>query len=208
MEYIKGMEARIIILSLIVGLIFSCTSVRDSYFNNREKVTKKLAAADTASDQDSLYADYSTRQKDFNRFEDTTVIELQTPGKAPSKSFEEQFETAVKQFDNEMYEQSCSKFRQFSNTLNKDDSLYFESKFYMSECLIMNNEIKAAEALLSNLINEQQTPGEVLQKSIVRLGQVYCVTDRKPEAEKLFNRLAREYPNSIYLRVANCNSFK
>jgi lipopolysaccharide biosynthesis regulator YciM len=77
--------------------------------------------------------------------------------------------------------------------------------FYKSECNILNNEFDSALSILSNLLEDKNLPSQIYEKTLVRLGQVYCVTDSKAKAEEMFAKLKKEFPNSIYLKLADCS---
>lgn len=122
--------------------------------------------------------------------------------------FTPEFEKAVLEFDINFIEKACNKFDFFASTLNPTDTLYFESLFYKSECLITRLEYAQAERLLNRIIKNKNTPEPVLQKSIVRIGHIYCAMGSKELAEKTFEEFKNDYPNSKLVKLANCNAIK
>ena len=92
------------------------------------------------------------------------------------------------------------------NTLSPADSLYYEITFYLSECLIVKDKFVEAEEVLKMLVNRPNIPSDVIQKSLVRLGQIYCVVSRPAEANKVFTKLKTDFPRSKYIPLANCES--
>ncbi len=93
-------------------------------------------------------------------------------------------------------------------TLPENDSLWFESSFYAAECLVTQSKVDAAGRILRTLLDSEGLPPDILEKVLVRLGQVYCYQKKHEAAEKLFKRLKEEFPESIYIPVANCESIK
>jgi hypothetical protein len=78
--------------------------------------------------------------------------------------------------------------------------------FYCSECMIIEDDLYGAESILKELLVNPQTNNTIRQKVLVRLGQVYCVLGNSEMASTLFKKLKQEYPNSVYLPLANCES--
>ncbi len=194
----------IYIFSIIILFCFfaSCSPVRSRYYyddntpKNREN--KAISQVEETSAPESDFVD--------SRFNDTAVVVMPVAQNGTkSRGLEDFFDEAVNEFDRENYKTACSKFDAFSGMLRKNDSLYFETMFYKSECNILNNELGSAKTILEMLLEDKDTPDSILEKLLVRLGQVYCVTDSKEKAEEMFSRLKKEYPNSIYLKLADCS---
>ncbi len=185
----------IIIVSSI--LISACTPVRPNYFSGKKEQPPQIA--DEAVELEPLPAEEKP-----GRFSDTTIIELPTVYPRERQSLADLFNTAVTDFDNEVYDEVCGKFDQFAGTISEGDSLYFESLFYKSECEIVNNNLTAAEGILYYLQSKPDIPPAVLEKTSIRLGQVYCVMKLSEKANKQFSRFKKLFPNSIYSSLANC----
>jgi hypothetical protein len=186
-----------IILSLFFILICSCSSVRSNYFDPK---------AQNEQDKQKIGELNKTDNKGNNtdeRFKDTTVIMI---GQAGDTNLVKPgiLDQAISEFDSEKYEECCPKFRNISETISNGDSVYYESLFYLSECELIDKKIEEGRSNLELLVKDKKVPDTILQKSLVRLGQVYCVLNDKPKAQELFNRLKSEFPDSIYLKLANC----
>jgi len=122
--------------------------------------------------------------------------------------FTPEFEKAVLEFDINFIEKACNKFDFFVSTLNPNDTLYFEALFYKSECLISKMEFDEAEKILSKLIRNRKIPEAVLQKSYIRIGHIYCATNRNDLSELAFNQFKEKFPKSKLTKLANCESIK
>ncbi len=186
---------------LLFGFFASCSPVRSRhYYDDTQKKAEKetLSRQEDNIETESNFAD--------TRFLDTAVVIMPiAQNGTQSRSLNDFFSDAVRDFDKENYKTACSKFDAFSGMLRKNDSLYFETMFYKSECNILNNELGSAKNILEMLLEDSKTPDAIYEKILVRLGQVYCITDSKDKAEEMFSRLKKEYPNSIYLKLADCN---
>ncbi len=186
------------------GFFASCSPVRSRYYhdnnsrNNEQTQDKELEANEEEIISENDFIDA--------RFADTAVVIMPiAQNGTTNRALGDIFSEAVRDFDGENYKSACSKFEAFSGTLRKNDSLYFETMFYKSECNILNNEFDSALSILSTLLEDKNLPSQIYEKTLVRLGQVYCVTDSKAKAEEMFGRLKKEFPNSIYLKLADCS---
>ena len=108
-------------------------------------------------------------------------------------------------FENEYYDKASKRFRYIKETALPEDTLYYTSIYYLAETHIAKNRFSDALSNLeliinSNIINENR------EKSLVRVGQIYCVLNMKDKASKYFDMLEKEFPQSLYISVANCNS--
>jgi tetratricopeptide (TPR) repeat protein len=188
------------LIVIITSLALShCTSVRKNYFSGSKKF-QSVKISDIESSKKNI---------NDNRFKDTTYILVADNPKVSNyinNTLIERFEKASKEFDAENYESACKTFEQLIEIFPENDSLYFESFFYSAECNMLSDNLNTAEKLLIILLQNQNTPPIVIQKSLVRLGQLYCVTDRKNEAKNIFDKLKIQYPDSIYLIIANCSA--
>lgn len=114
------------------------------------------------------------------------------------------YEDALSQFDLGNYSAAERKLRALSETLKEDDTLTYETKFYIAECYIAKNEFSQALDILKKLEQTTDTNSEITQKTLVRLGQIYCVLNMKDEAKKYFEKLKFKYPDSIYNKLGKC----
>ncbi|MFY8159908.1 MAG: tetratricopeptide repeat protein [Candidatus Kapaibacteriota bacterium] len=122
--------------------------------------------------------------------------------------FTPEFQKAVLEFDVNFIDKACNKFDFFASTLNPTDTLYFESLFYKSECLIAKQEYKEAEKILNRILRNEDAPSNIMQKTLVRIGHLYCVNNKPEMAEMAFEKLMNDYPKSKLIKLANCESVK
>ena len=190
---------------IAVSLIAGCSSVRKGYVKRNGQPAGK--AMQTTSDMKNNENEDNISQisKPKHRFADTTYIYISKMDKiSPKKN--SKFEKAVKIYESGDYDRSCEMFEQMKDTYAENDTAFYSVKFYRSECLIIEEDLYGAESILKELLYHANTPDPIMQKVLVRLGQVYCVLGNKDMAKTLFKRLRQEYPNSVYIPLANCES--
>jgi hypothetical protein len=231
------MKKTLHIIIIVICIIFtSCTPPRNGNYkkkdlssnklnakkNNPEKentlsgnsdVSKTLLDEKIKAENDSL--NFAKKKHINNRETDTNYIYLDTINISKNNLFENkninldrEFDKAVVEFDKEKFTDACSKFDIFNSTLNMNDSLYYESAFYKSECLITNNRLQEAENILLYLSKNEIINKNTLERVILRLGQVYCAQGKKGLAEKYFNSFKKEFSNSIFYKLATCDVVK
>lgn len=114
------------------------------------------------------------------------------------------YESALGLFDEGNYTAASEKLKALSETLKENDTLTHETKFYIAECHIAKNEFSQAMEILKKLEKNQNKSSEITQKTLVRLGQIYCVLDMKKDSKIYFEKLRKSFPNSIYLKLSQC----
>lgn len=114
------------------------------------------------------------------------------------------YDKALKFFDNGNYSAAEKKLKALSETLKENDTLVYETKFYIAECHVAKNEFTEALEILKKLDKNVEKNSEITQKTLVRLGQIYCVLGMNKEAETYFKKLKSKYPNSVYNKLAKC----
>jgi hypothetical protein len=220
-----------IVIACIIGL-WSCTSVRT---NTYPPLPKKAVATNTPKTEaetkppkpatGTRKTETKTQkpasqptipiqpEKQKPRFSDTTKVVVSSEAKTIHYGLSRQFDSTVTDFekaqtenDKKKTDSACLKIDSFSETLAAGDSLKYEALFMRSECLIAKDEISEAQKVLTSLMNDKNLPFPILEKVLVRLGQVYCVMNRKNDAEAMFSRLKKQFPGSIYEALANCES--
>ncbi|MGE5479344.1 MAG: tetratricopeptide repeat protein [Chloroflexota bacterium] len=143
---------------------------------------------------------------------DTAVVRLpdiksESAGKPPNEA-EREFAAAVATFDSGDYDAACPKFRIYSETLADEDSLRQEAIFMLGECDIARGKAASAMSIFESLFAERSLIGAVREKLLVRIGQLHCYMGNPSRAASFFDKLKTEYPRSIYIQVANCDSIK
>lgn len=188
----------ILSLAFILILLCDCTPVRNTTFrNNRDKSDFEENAV--------IVENYKPR------FVDTTIIKM--PDVVPeklniSKELTELFDSALKDLDQQDFKSARQKFSSIKNTLNDGDSLYFEADFYVVECDVSEAKYDEAKKHLESMLADVRLHDSVLERVLVRLGQIYCAKNDIKKANQYFSRLIDVNPNSIYNKVANCDFLK
>lgn len=190
------------VLLLVVLVIFlsaeACSPVRNATFRNKGAGTK----ADVGEKSDIL-SDQTGR-----RFWDTTLILM--PDVTPENSggageLETMLNDALVEFDKGNYNDACEKFNHLASIVSEEDSIFYEASFYIIECIIVENRLEEAKDKLGKMLIDTKLPVTVLEKTLVRMGQIECYGNNRKQAEMYFSRLKELNPSSIYLKVANCD---
>lgn len=203
--------AFVLIFPLLV-LLSSCSSVRTNTSARKPQQTKteKIKKSDTKTKEQSKPVIQSK-----SRFTDTTKVVIKPNIRTTHITINSQLDTAIVNFekaseeqDAEKLDEVCLEIKSFAETFAEGDSLKFEAMFYKSECLILKQEFEGARMVLSDIVKDNLVPNSVLEKSFVRLGQVYCALDRKKDAQAIFSKFNKQFPNSIYKEIANCEAIQ
>lgn len=197
----------IIITALVaMALLAGCSSVRKGYVKRSEEPRgKSITGANEVKNIDTKDNIIQEHEKPKRRFSDTTYIYLSKMGDSPPPSSNE-YTKAVQIYEAGDYEESCMMFNLLKEQLSESDPNYYDVMFYCSECLIIDDDMYGAESILKDLLVNTHVSNKIRQKVLVRLGQVYCVLDNKDMANTLFKKLKQEFPNSVYIPLANCES--
>lgn len=196
----------IIAVLIVVSLIAGCSSVRKGYVKRNGKPAGEAISSPSDMKNNENGENISQEmEKPKHRFADTTYIYISKLDKISPKK-DSKFEKAVMIYESGDYDRSCEMFEQMKDTYPENDTAYYSVMFYRSECLIIEEDLYGAESILKELLYHANTPDPIMQKVLVRLGQVYCVLGNKDMANTLFKRLRQEYPNSVYIPLANCES--
>jgi TolA-binding protein len=147
------------------------------------------------------------------RFSDTTTIVLPTVMPPVQSVFREsdfdiknELDRAVRDFNSGKFSSACQKIRVYAETIDPVDSIYFEAKFYESECFITKDNLDLAKETLLEILRNDYIPNSTAQRCLVRVGQIYCAQGKHDIAETFFTTLRQRFPESIYIPIANCES--
>ncbi len=88
------------------------------------------------------------------------------------------------------------------------NSQYLEAKYYLSECNIAKNKLKVAKSDLVELYNSKTIDNSILERIILRLGQIECTYKNTKKAIEYFDELKSRFPESKLIELANCNFIK
>lgn len=178
----------------------------DIYYPDSIADTINLNDNDIPSQKNHQNSNKSFKSNDPNTevYSETIIVhDLNNP--ETNLNIVQNYEAALSLFESGNFTASGDKFRALSETLKENDTLNHETKFYLAECHIAKNEFSQAMDILKKLEKNADKSSEISQKTLVRLGQIYCVLNMKNEANSYYDKLKKSYPNSIYIKVANCN---
>lgn len=176
--------------------------------------TQKIVNNESYLDENNVYdvskyenvnANFKVKENDVSEKNINETFNFANTSADKSSDVVGSYQDALAIFDTGNYALSAEKFRALSETLKEKDTLISEINFYLAESYIANNEFSKAMDILKKLESENNQNIELNQKVLVRLGQIYCILNMKNEANKYFKKLAKFYPNSVYLKLSNCN---
>ena len=193
----------ILILVLTVFIINSCTSVK----TRTVKLSKTLDQQSKSEETELQIEEKKSKSLYKNRFEDTTIVKIEGEP-LESNETSDKFNKALQLFDDGNFKESYSILNEMAKSIETPNQKYYEIQFYISECKIQFSENNDAEEILKKLTENSSVNQNILEKAIVRLGQLYCIMDKKEQANSYFQRLKREFPKSQYLHFADCNIIK
>ncbi|MBI5326023.1 MAG: hypothetical protein HZB41_12255 [Ignavibacteriae bacterium] len=206
------MKFTIILLLPLLIIVISCSSVRTNTTTKKIPPSKSLWAKKTEL---KLPGKSKQEIKPKSRFTDTAKVFVKPNIRTSHTSINSQLDTAIYNYekasevnDVKNMDASCLEIKSFAETFAEGDSLKFEALFYKCECLIYKQKFHEAEKELNDLIKEKQIPNSVLERSLIRLGQVYCALERRKEAQAMFAKFNKQFPNSIYKEIANCEAIR
>lgn len=203
----------IVLVCLILGE--SCSSINTqvpssgsrSKYGSKKSNTASLAKLGNSKSKKKKSKSNMVLQKQ-NILNDTTVIVVNRAVPIDS-DLQAQYDSALDEFDKENYSDACEKFNSLNGTVDQNSPLYYETLFYSVECELLNEKYNIAEKTLLDMLDvEKQLPEDILQKVLVRLGHINCIKGKKTTAEKYFTRLKNEFPDSKYLKWADCDVIK
>ena len=208
----KRLFKYIALFSILSMLIIACGSVRsrsNSVKSNSDNSSTAKSNTSKKGNNKSKFVQNSAEES-RNQFADTTYIYLdganvEEGSEVVEASQEELYHQAISKFNNEDYNSACNNFKVFLENYNQRDAIYYDARFHLGECLVLNNSTNEAIEIFNHILNSQNVPDEIVQQALVRIGQVYCSQNKMSLAQRYFTRLKNEYPKSIYLRVANCD---
>jgi TolA-binding protein len=138
-----------------------------------------------------------------NRFTDTTVVNL---AEAKPSTISQILRQAQAYMDEQRYEAAMEHIRIVMETVDQRDSLAQEAQFMLGELYVQQNEFDDAFKAFSTSVQSPLTVPGVREKSLLRLGHVYCAKGKNEEAAKVFKRFKEEFPGSSYVQLASCSS--
>ncbi len=172
----------------------------------RGSVFPQKKATDTPAD------DVSSKNTASRRFGDTIAVGnapvFTPPTTAVTANIAEEVERATALFNNQKYVEASDRFTQLAGTIKNDDPLLYEVQFMQGECASVLGQLERAEKILTMLSSKPNIPPGVMERTLVRLGHVFCGLGKTDQATKAFSKFKKDFPASQYNSVANCESVK
>jgi len=223
----------IIIVTVTMFLLFSCSPVSNkerigSVTNSKELVDKNREKINSASINDSTNKSEKIVSDNQKQVGDTLMIQLpdvvensnssnndKDSNPAGSKvddgdneSIQNELELAVDLYEQNKIDKAQEKLVAILSTLSKENRQYYQARYYLSECDISKNKLKVAKKNLEELFNTETLEDEILEKVILRLGQIECFNKNNEKANEYFEELKDRFPRSELIKLANCDFAK
>lgn len=203
------MKKAMYILLVLLGVMFFLGTDVLAQRPVRGSVFPQKKATDTPAE------DVSSKSTASRRFGDTIAVgstqsKATTPQAQPtvSANIAEEVEKATALFNNQKYVEASDRFTQLAGTIKNDDPLLYEVQFMQGECASVLGQLERAEKILTMLSSKPNIPPGVMERTLVRLGHVFCGLGKTDQATKAFSKFKKEFPASQYNSVANCESVK
>lgn len=214
-------------------LINSCSPVRQTArigSNNNSKELENKANLETDS---TILSDEVNNQEikineNQTQIGDTLIIQLPDvfqPNIKPNKvidknpagdkvddgdneTIKNELETAIELYENNKIDAAQRKLITILSTLSKENRQYYQARYYLTECSIAKNKTKEAKKELEELYKIETLEDGILEKVILRLGQIECINKNSEKANEYFEELKDRFPESELKNLANCNFVK
>lgn len=212
----------------------SCSPVRQTARIGSTNHSKELEKKVNEDDKNALKADNINNSQEIKINEnqtqigDTLIIQLPDvvqPNMKPNKVFDEnpagdkiddgdnetiknELESAIDLYENNKIDAAQKKLITILSTLSKENRQYYQAKYYLTECSISKNKTKEAQKELEDLYKIETLEDDILEKVILRLGQIACINKNTEKANEYFEELKDKFPDSELINLANCNFVK
>lgn len=167
------------------------------------------------SARDTVYVDVEKETTPRQPEQQSQVRESQLPAQdyipnldIPPVSLTADFENSLNTFDQGKYTQACEEFENYTMLLPQGDSLWFEALLMQAECRILKSRFWEAARILETASLSADIPLTVYEKTLLRLGQTYCLLDDPAKAIEVFDVFSAMFPESPYKHLADCSVVK
>ncbi|MCX7908319.1 MAG: tetratricopeptide repeat protein [Ignavibacteria bacterium] len=203
------MRYKEIVLILLASLIFqNCTSTVQTRYNIKLPKVQKSEESniDTAGnytiiDQTKPNEKILPPLREGNKRNfDTLEIELSNKG-----DFPKEISRGNELFEAGDYKSALQIFLAFINRANIRDFYFWYARFRAAECLYEMKQISASIQDLTELYHNENVDKEIKEKTLLKLGKIYCEQKEVEKANFYFELLRKEFPSSTVLPIPNCN---
>lgn len=112
--------------------------------------------------------------------------------------------SARKNLDEQQFTLAEEQIRMVLETGDDRDSLTDESRFLLGELFVVQNKFVEAQRQFATILKMPSLTTSVRERSMIRLGHVFCAIGKTEDARKVFKQFVREFPESSYTSLANC----
>lgn len=112
--------------------------------------------------------------------------------------------SARKNLDDQQFTLAEEQIRMVLETGDERDSLTDESRFLLGELFVFQNKFVDAQRQFATILKMPSLNTGVRERSMIRLGHVFCAVGKTEDAKKVFKQFVREFPESAYTTLANC----
>lgn len=180
---------------ILILVLISCSSVDKRYFRNPIKKNAEIITTQQQTENNKFIL-YDKRSLD------TTIIYLNTIQKPTLKN---KFDEALQNVEKGNYQKAHNELKVIYESIEPDNDLYNIVIYYLAECELYLNKIDDAEKKFIMIIENNDNHEAIIERSLIRLGQIYCLRKQNEKAQQYFNKLKEHYPESLYLKFANCS---
>lgn len=223
-----------ILLFVLTTTLFmnSCSPVRQTARIGSSSQSKELDKRTIDKNDSTISIETDNQERKINETQtqigDTLVIQLpdvvQTnvkPNKIIDKnpagdkvddgdneSIKKELDAAIILYENNKIDDAQKKLMTILSTLSKENRQYYQARYYLTECSIAKNRTKEAKKELEELYKIETLEDDILEKVILRLGQIACINKNIEKANEYFEELKDRFPESELINLANCNFIK
>jgi TolA-binding protein len=115
----------------------------------------------------------------------------------------EYFEKLIRTFDNDVNKYDnmtmfdCGNFSIYANQFGFNDSLRQKAIYHYADCCSNHDLLEESAQVLEELLKEKMNKN-IAPSVLSKLGQIYCLMDKKSKADKIFKRLKKEFPKVTF----------
>lgn len=225
-----------ILLFVIATLffIYSCSPVRQTARIGSSNQTKELEKRINERSDSTISVDSENQNierkisENKTQIGDTLIIQLPDvvqPNVKPNKvidknpagekvddgdnqTIKNELDIAIELYENNKVDDAQKKLLTILSTLSKENRQYYQARYYLTECSIAKNKTKEAKKELEELYKIETLEDDILEKVILRLGQISCLNKNNEKANEYFEELKDRFPASELINLANCNFVK
>lgn len=226
------MIKHLLLVLISIFLVNSCSPVRQTARIGSSSQSKELDKRTNDKNDSTISIETDNQERKINETQtqigDTLIIQLPDviqPNIKPNKiidenpagdkvddgdneSIKKELDHAIELYEKNKIDDAQKKLMTILSTLSKENRQYYQARYYLTECSIAKNKTKEAKKELEELYKIETLEDEILEKVILRLGQIACTNKNNEKANEYFDELKDKFPDSELIKLANCNFLK